>query len=112
MAVIPLLPCASIDAMGPFYAALGFERTYRQVKPNPNLGMRREEMELHFFGMPGFDPQKSYGSCIMTVPDTAVLHQAFTDGLRAAYGKVPVAGIPRMTRPRPREIPGRHPDGR
>jgi hypothetical protein len=57
MAVIPLLPCASIDAMETFYAALGFERTYRQVKPNPYLGMRREEIELHFFGMPGFDPQ-------------------------------------------------------
>ncbi|WP_020576022.1 bleomycin resistance protein [Actinopolymorpha alba] len=106
MTVIPLLPCASIDDMLEFYSALGFERTYRQAKPNPYLAMRRPEVELHFFGMPGFDPQESYGSCIVRVPDVGALHRAFADGLRAAYGKVPLAGIPRMTRPRPRKNVG------
>jgi hypothetical protein len=53
--------------------------------------------------MPGFDPADSYGSCIIQVPDTGDLHSAFVDGLRAQYGKVPLAGIPRMTRPRPRK---------
>ena len=103
MTVIPLLPCAEIDGMLTFYSALGFERTYRQTKPNPYLAMRREDIELHFFGIPGFDPAESYGSCIIQVPDTAVLHRAFADGLRTLYGKVPLAGIPRMTRPRPRK---------
>jgi len=103
MTVIPLLPCASIDDMLTFYTALGFERTYRQAKPNPYLAMRRNDIELHFFGMPGFDPAESYGSCIIQVPDTGALHSAFADGLRAQYGKVPLAGIPRMTRPRPRK---------
>lgn len=103
MTVIPLLPCASIDDMLTFYSALGFERTYRQTKPNPYLALRRDDIELHFFGMPGFDPAESYGSCIIQVPDTAALHRAFADGLRALYGKVPLAGIPRMTRPRPRK---------
>ncbi|WP_104044598.1 hypothetical protein [Arthrobacter sp. ZGTC412] len=86
-----------------FYTALGFERTYRQTKPNPYLAMQREGIDLHFFGMPGFEPADSYGSCIIQVPDTAELHRAFASGLRALYGKVPVAGIPRMTRPRPRK---------
>lgn len=106
MTVIPLLPCASIDDMLTFYSALGFERTYRQTKPNPYLAMRRADIELHFFGMPGFDPAESYGSCIIQVPDTAALHRVFADGLRTLYGKVPLAGIPRMTRPRPRKNAG------
>ncbi|MBP2336103.1 hypothetical protein JOF41_002281 [Saccharothrix coeruleofusca] len=106
MAVIPLLPCASIDEVLEFYSALGFTRTYRQTKPNPYLAMRREDVELHFFGMPGFDPAQSYGSCVVQVPDTAALHRAFAEGLRAAYGRVPLSGIPRMTRPRPRKNVG------
>ena len=106
MKVIPLLPCASIDEMLTFYSALGFERTYRQTKPNPYLAMRREDIELHFFGIPGFDPTESYGSCLVFVPDTAALHRAFADGLRALYGRVPLSGIPRMTRPRPRRNVG------
>lgn len=50
-----------------------------------------------------FDPADSYGSCIVSVPDVGALHASFAAGLRAAYGKVPVAGIPRMTRPRKRK---------
>ncbi|WP_202970593.1 hypothetical protein [Saccharothrix sp. ALI-22-I] len=106
MTVIPLLPCASIDEMLAFYSALGFERTYRQTKPNPYPAMRREDVEIHFFGMPDFDPAQSYRSCIVQVPDTGVLHRAFADGLRTSYGKVPLSGIPRMTRPRPRKNAG------
>lgn len=102
MIVVPLLPCGSIDDMLTFYSALGFRRTYRQTKPNPYLAMRLDDIELHFFGMPNFAPAESYGSCILQVPDTAALHHAFSDGLRAAYGRVPISGIPRMTRPRPR----------
>jgi catechol 2,3-dioxygenase-like lactoylglutathione lyase family enzyme len=100
--VIPQLPCASIDAMHDFYTALGFEQTYRQTRPNPYLAMRRGDIQLGFFGMPGFEPADSYSTCVIQVPDTGELHREFADGLRAALGKVPLAGIPRMTRPRPR----------
>lgn len=100
---VPLLPCASIDTMEEFYTALGFRRTYRQTRPNPSLAMRREDIELHFSGMDGFDPADSYGSCIVAVADTGELHRSFADGLRAAFGKVPLSGIPRMTRPRKRK---------
>lgn len=37
---------------------------------------------------------------IVLVPDTGALYDAFAAGLRARYGKLPVAGIPRITRPR------------
>lgn len=101
--MVPLLPCPSIDEIEEFYGMLGFERTYRQTRPNPYVAVRREGIELHFFGMDGFEPENSYGSCIVSVPDTGALYRAFADGFRAARGKLPVAGIPRMTRPRKRK---------
>jgi hypothetical protein len=98
--VIPALPCRTLDVSLPFYQALGFEVTYRQERPNPYAAVRREEIELHLFGVPGFDPAESMHTVIVLVPDTGALHAAFAAGLRAAFGKVPVSGIPRMTRPR------------
>ncbi|MFI6226684.1 VOC family protein [Micromonospora echinospora] len=99
---VPLLPCASIDTVADFYRVLGFQVTHRQSRPNPYVALQREDLHLHFFGLPDFDPATSYGSCLVLVPDVAALHAAFAEGMRAAYGRVPVAGIPRMTRPRPR----------
>ncbi|MEV0585229.1 hypothetical protein [Nonomuraea sp. NPDC050310] len=98
--VIPCLPCRFLDDILPFYAALGFELTYRQDRPNPYAALRREGIELHFFGLPEFDPEQSLGNVVVLVPDTEALHKAFAAGLRAAFGKIPVSGMPRMTRPR------------
>ncbi|KZM73315.1 hypothetical protein [Nocardia terpenica] len=100
---VPLLPCGSIDDLAKFYLALGFEQAFRQVRPNPYLALRREDLHLHFFGMPDFDPEKSYGSCLVYVPDTGALYEAFAAGMRRTYGKLLVSGIPRMTRPRKRK---------
>jgi hypothetical protein len=100
---VPLLPCRSIDEIAEFYAALGFEQTYRQVRPNPYLALRREDLHLHFFGIPDFVAADSYGSCMVLVEDIGILYEAFAAGMRSVYGKVLVAGIPRMTRPRPRK---------
>ncbi|WP_229401695.1 VOC family protein [Micromonospora okii] len=99
---VPLLPCASIDDMVAFYAVLGFHTTHRQRKPNPYVALRREDLHLHFFELPEFDPQQSYGSCLVLTPDTGELYRAFAAGMRAAYGKVLISGTPRMTRPRAR----------
>jgi len=100
---IPLLPCGSIDEVEDFYQSLGFTRTYRQVRPNPYVAMERDDIALGFFGMPGFDPADSYGSCVVIVTDIAALHAAFATGMRERYGKIPASGIPRITRPRPRK---------
>jgi catechol 2,3-dioxygenase-like lactoylglutathione lyase family enzyme len=100
---VPLLPCADIDDMIAFYEVLGFETTYRQRRPNPYAALRREDLHLHFFEMPGFVPADSYSSCLVLTSDTGELHRAFAAGMRAAYGKVLIAGIPRMTRPRARK---------
>lgn len=103
---VPLLPCASIDEIRDFYLLLGFEVTYRQLKPNPYLGLRREDLELHYFGMDGFRPEDSYGSCLVLVEDTKPLFEAFAAGLRARFGKLPLTGFPRITRPRRRKNVG------
>lgn len=103
---VPLLPCASVDVMADFYTMLGFELTYRQTRPNPYIAMRREDLHLHFFALPDFDPEQSYSSCLVYVPDTGALFQAFAEGMRAAHGKLLISGIPRMTRPRKRKNTG------
>jgi catechol 2,3-dioxygenase-like lactoylglutathione lyase family enzyme len=96
----PLLPCGDIDQAIKFYEALGFSRTYRQLAPNPYATVKREDLQIHLFGMPDFDPGQSYGSALVAVPDVDALYHAFAAGLRAAYGKLPTVGFPRMTRPR------------
>lgn len=96
----PMLPCRDIDEAITFYKALGFVQTYRQLRPNPSAVVAREDIQIHLFGIDNFNPADSYGSVIVVVPDPDALYQAFADGLRAAYGKLPVAGIPRLLRPR------------
>jgi catechol 2,3-dioxygenase-like lactoylglutathione lyase family enzyme len=96
----PCLPCADLDASIAFYESLGFVRTYRQLRPNPYAVVVLEDLQIHLFGMPDFDPQDSYGSVIVAVPDPDLLYSAFAERLRAAYGKLPVAGLPRILRPR------------
>jgi hypothetical protein len=100
---IPLLPCASIDEIAKFADHLGFRVTYRQVRPNPYVALDRDGLELHYFGIPGFLPEDSYGSCVVITDDIEALFDAFAAGLRAGYGKLPVSGFPRITRPRRRK---------
>ena len=96
----PALPTADVDVSVAFYEALGFTRTYRQIRPNQYAVVARDDLHVHLFGIDGFDPAQSYGTAIVVVPDPDSLYQAFAAGLRATYGKLPVAGIPRITRPR------------
>ncbi|MFI6499482.1 VOC family protein [Nonomuraea typhae] len=106
---LPLLPCRSIDEMAEFYTMLGFTQTYYQTRPNPYVVLKREDLELGFFGMPeGFKPEDSYGTCVVLVPDTGALFEAFAAGMRETHGKLLVSGIPRMTRPRKRKNAGNH----
>lgn len=100
---VPTLPCADVDVSSAFYEALGFRRTYRQVRPNPYAVVERGDIGIHLFGIDGFDPETSYSTVIVVVPDPDEIYQDFADGLRAVYGKLPSAGIPRILRPRKRE---------
>jgi hypothetical protein len=96
----PLLPCRELDPAIAFYEALGFARTYRQSRPYPCAVVAREDLQIHLFGMANFEPRDSYGSVIVVVPDPDALYRAFALGLRAAYRRLPIVGIPRILRPR------------
>ena len=96
----PCLPCADVDVSIAFYESIGFRRTYRQVRPNPYAVVALEDIHIHLFGIEGFDPADSYGTAIVVVPDPDGLYRDFAAGLRKTHGKLPVAGIPRITRPR------------
>lgn len=98
----PILPCKELDESIAFYESLGFRKTYRQTRPNPSAVVALEEIQIHIFGIDGFDPAQSYGSVIIAVPDPDSLYHDFAAGLRKAYGKLPVTGIPRILRPRKR----------
>jgi hypothetical protein len=100
---IPILPCTSLDDSVPFYEALGFVCTYRQNRPNPYAVVSRDDIHIHLFALEGFDPEQSYGSVIIAVPDPDMLYEDFAEGLRVSYGKLPSAGIPRILRPRQKQ---------
>jgi catechol 2,3-dioxygenase-like lactoylglutathione lyase family enzyme len=95
-----VLPCRELDESIAFYESLGFKATYRQLRPNPAAVVSREDFQIHLFGMDGFKPEDSYGSVIVVVPDPDALYRDFAAGLRKVHGKLPVAGIPRILRPR------------
>src|SRR5688572_22957962 len=98
---VPLLPCEQIEATLDFYGLLGFVVTHRQRAPNPYAATRREGAQLHFFGLKGLDPQKNFSCCLIVMDEVERTHQAFSAALRSAYGKVPLRGIPRISRMRP-----------
>ena len=100
--MVPMLPCADIDEIAAFWTALGLKVTYRQLRPNPFLALEAGGLALQYYGMPGWDPTLSHSSCGVVVVDTEPLYDNFVTGLRSAYGRVPLAGFPRITRPRRR----------
>ena len=100
--MVPMLPCADIDELAEFWTALGLQVTYRQVRPNPYLVVERNALLLHYYGMPGHEPDNSHSTCGVVVSDTEPLHELFAEGFRARFGRVPQTGTPRMTRPRRR----------
>lgn len=100
---IPLLPCADIDEIETFFAVLGFRTTYRQDRPYAALGINGHGFDLQYYGLEGHTPQSSHSSCLVIVDDTGQIWEAFASELREAYGRLPVKGFPRITRPRPRK---------
>ncbi|MCP3161696.1 VOC family protein [Myxococcus qinghaiensis] len=99
-ASIPALPCVELEPTLEFYGRLGFEVTYRQRAPNPYAATRRGGAQLHFFGLKELKPEEGYSCCLIIVEEVEKLHEGFSAALRETYGKVPVRGIPRITRMR------------
>lgn len=98
---IPVLPSVSLDETLAFYRALGFEVTSEQRRPYVYASTRRGAVEIHFVGIPKLDPKQAYSTCLVMVPEVEPLYATFAAALREVHGKLPVAGIPRITRMRP-----------
>ncbi|GHG17995.1 bleomycin resistance protein [Streptomyces zaomyceticus] len=93
---IPILPCPTLQPVLDFYTALGFEVTFRQKSPNPYAVVERGGIELQFFGLKQYDPASSISTCYVVTDDVDGLHEAFRTGLKAAYGRIPTRGLPRI----------------
>ena len=93
---VPVLPCRSIDEQAAFYAALGFETTFRRPGPTGYAAVRRGGIELHFFVLRSLEPGDSFSSCYVYVHDVDELYASFREGLRSALGRIPTRGIPRV----------------
>lgn len=98
MYVIPVFPCRELDVSLAFYRALGFTVTHEQTKPYVYGAVQLEELALNFTQARGAAAKEGGVLCLVMVKDVAAKHQAFADGLRAHYGRVPTAGEPRITR--------------
>jgi catechol 2,3-dioxygenase-like lactoylglutathione lyase family enzyme len=101
-----MLPCADIDEIVDFFTALGFNVAHKQKKPNPYVALEGHGFPIHYYGLHGHQAEKSHSTCGVVVADTERLFDAFATGLHARYGKLPVSGHPRITRPRPRKNAG------
>ncbi|WP_426750345.1 glyoxalase [Myxococcus sp. Y35] len=97
------MPCVSPDETLEFYKALGFAVTYQMTRPYLYLAFRWSSVELHFgMNAKSLNPsEESSGGCLVMVDAVEPYHRAFTDALRAKYGKVLATGRPRITRFRP-----------
>jgi catechol 2,3-dioxygenase-like lactoylglutathione lyase family enzyme len=91
-----VLPCPALEEALDFYCSLGFEVTFKQLRPYACAVVRTDDLHIHLAEIPGFDPTNSYASVIITSPDLEQLYQMFTAGVRRAHGRIPVAGIPRI----------------
>ena len=98
---IPLLPCVSWDDTLEFWQMLGFEVALKQRSPNAYAVIRRDDYELHLFGLKQLKPEENFSTCPVIVPEVEALHHTFAEGLRTALGKVPMKGWPRITRMKP-----------
>ncbi len=91
------LHCTGADSIA-FYRALGFELRAQQTKPLLCIWRSRlAGIDLHFKERragTSTPPTNLSGGCLVMVDEVASHHAAFTAGLRADYGRLPVSGAP------------------
>ncbi|XVQ11376.1 bleomycin resistance protein [Spirillospora sp. CA-255316] len=95
---IPIFPCRDIDDCWAFYEALGFELTFRETRPYPYLAVRYGDIEVQFGGLKAHDPNTGLFSCYVMTTDVDGLYESFRGNLKAALGRIPTRGLPRIGR--------------
>jgi catechol 2,3-dioxygenase-like lactoylglutathione lyase family enzyme len=76
---IPTLPMSEMRETQAFYERLGFHTAYWHMDPAQYLILRRDELELHFFGLPGLDPMENVAGCYLRVEDVEGLNDEFRE---------------------------------
>jgi catechol 2,3-dioxygenase-like lactoylglutathione lyase family enzyme len=97
-ATIPLFPCKALKETLDFYRAIGFEVTYQQEEPYLYGAVQRDAIQLHFSTLTTYGAKNAFGATLVFVPDVGAYHRDFADGLRTHFGRIPTAGLPRITR--------------
>jgi hypothetical protein len=97
---IPVLPYISMEDTLSFWQHLGFAVTYRQRSPYQYAVVERNGSQLHFTHQKEAGSSVYYG-CLMMIHNAEAVHQAFCLSLKAAIGKVPLTGLPRISRMKP-----------
>lgn len=98
---IPALPSVSLDESLNFWTTLGYKVTYTQKAPNPYAVIRYDDYELHLYGLKQLIPENNFTTCMVLVGEVEQLHATFAERLKAALGRVPGRGFPRISRMRP-----------
>lgn len=98
--VIPIMGCQDIRTQVEFYKALGFEVLAIYTSPNPYAALKWKGIELHFYGSRKVIPSENPTMCFLRVGDVDKVNQAFTNGLKDYYGKIPRTGFPKITKVR------------
>jgi catechol 2,3-dioxygenase-like lactoylglutathione lyase family enzyme len=95
--VVPVLPTRNLKETLGFYNALGFQTTHEQHAPYVYGAIKLGGIELHFVALKSLEVgQESGHICLVMVRDVNAIHQAFTRGIKARFGKQLRSGIPRM----------------
>jgi len=99
---VPVLWTSNPAATLGFYRALGYTVTHEQTRPYVYLCVELDGCDVHFSPAPRevAVPLETVRALVM-VDDVAARHRGFSEGMRAAYGKVTITGCPRITRFRP-----------
>lgn len=89
LSACPIMPSRDFDRTVAFYGDLGFDVGARHDREG-YLILRRDGVELHFFGYPGHEPEESDHGVYLRVADAAQVSREFEPlGL-------PAEGIPRF----------------
>ena len=95
----PVLPCRAISETLSFWENIGFTTTYRQDRPYQYGVVERGGHQLHFIRIKGVE--FSLVGCLIMVQDIQKVHSDFSACMKTQLGKVPLTGIPRISRMRP-----------
>jgi catechol 2,3-dioxygenase-like lactoylglutathione lyase family enzyme len=95
--VVPIFPTANLKATLEFYTMLGFKVLYEQHAPSVYGSVALENIQIDFVGNNALTPNQENGHmCLVAVNNIDELNKAFSNRIKATFGKQLRSGLPRM----------------